>query len=104
LIYKINFDIAVVGNNRTAFNVVENVNTRTFDDYSEAKQTIDDIANELINKNLPIFEDVSLGIERHCIAFRLTKSTDKTSEEVVEYFFVELNEDLDDIHRKEMKN
>jgi hypothetical protein len=104
LIYKINFDIAVVGNNRTAFNVVENVNTRTFDDYSEAKQTIDDIANELINKNLPIFEDVSLGIERHCIAFSLTKATDTTSEEVVEYFFVELNESLDKNHRKEMKN
>lgn len=102
--YKVYFDIAVIGNNQQALKIIDNVTNKSFMTYEEAVKNMEDIATTLHKENLITFTDIGDGIERHCIAFRLTKSDDRNVEQILDYFLIELDESKDKNHRKEMKN
>lgn len=102
--YKVSFDIGIVGNGRESFDVVNNINQKEYSTYEIAKSTMQEIFTTLKVQGIVPFTEVGFGVERHCIVLSLSKVIEKDFEELIESFFVELDENLDITHKKELKN
>ena len=100
--FVVSFEVGKVGNQTSAIQIFDKITEKEFDTLDEAKQSMEDITQELLKFNVHTFLDFRMGVARECLVFRLLKRG--KNDEELDYFLVELDERNDALHRKENKN